>query len=69
LYSSQFALLPLLLFGNWYGFLGFSIAYTTKIFLGYFFEKRIGGYTGDCLGATQQVAEVVFYLSMLAILP
>ena len=26
------------------------------------FVRRIGGYTGDCLGATQQVAEVVFYL-------
>jgi adenosylcobinamide-GDP ribazoletransferase len=28
--------------------------------------KRIGGYTGDCLGAVQQVTEVVFYLSLLA---
>ena len=24
--------------------------------------KKIGGYTGDCLGALQQLAEVVFYL-------
>ena len=29
---------------------------------GAYFVRRIGGYTGDCLGATQQVAEVVFYL-------
>lgn len=28
--------------------------------------SRIGGYTGDCLGAVQQVTEVVFYLSLLA---
>lgn len=28
--------------------------------------RRIGGYTGDCLGAVQQVAEVVFYLGALA---
>jgi adenosylcobinamide-GDP ribazoletransferase len=28
--------------------------------------RRIGGYTGDCLGAVQQVAEVVFYLAVLA---
>ena len=29
---------------------------------GAYFVRRIGGYTGDCLGATQQVAEVVFYM-------
>jgi adenosylcobinamide-GDP ribazoletransferase len=29
---------------------------------GAYFNKRIGGFTGDCLGAAQQVAEVVFYL-------
>lgn len=27
---------------------------------------RIGGYTGDCLGAVQQVSEVVIYLCLLA---
>ena len=26
------------------------------------FARRLGGFTGDCLGATQQVAEVAFYL-------
>lgn len=30
-----------------------------------YFVRRIGGYTGDCLGATQQVTEVVFYLGLL----
>jgi adenosylcobinamide-GDP ribazoletransferase len=29
------------------------------------FAKRLGGYTGDCLGATQQLAEIAFYLGML----
>jgi adenosylcobinamide-GDP ribazoletransferase len=28
------------------------------------FVKRIGGYTGDCLGATQQLAEIAFYLGL-----
>ena len=32
------------------------------------FERQIGGYTGDCLGATQQVSEVGFYLGILACL-
>jgi len=30
------------------------------------FVRRIGGYTGDCLGAVQQVSEVMFYLCALA---
>lgn len=30
------------------------------------FVRRIGGYTGDCLGAVQQVSEVAFYLALLA---
>jgi adenosylcobinamide-GDP ribazoletransferase len=36
--------------------------------LGLWFRRRIGGYTGDCLGATQQVAEAVFYLYAVAVL-
>lgn len=30
------------------------------------FVRRIGGYTGDCLGAVQQVTEVVIYLCLAA---
>ncbi len=29
-------------------------------------QRRIGGYTGDCLGAVQQVSEVAIYLVLLA---
>lgn len=29
-------------------------------------QRRIGGYTGDCLGAVQQVAEVLIYLAILS---
>ena len=36
-----------------------------KIYLSDYFKKWINGYTGDCLGATQQLAEVVCYLSFL----
>jgi adenosylcobinamide-GDP ribazoletransferase len=31
------------------------------------FRRRIGGYTGDCLGASQQVCEVGFYLAVTAL--
>ncbi len=33
-----------------------------------YMRKWIGGYTGDCLGASQQLFEVVYYLAFLAVL-
>ena len=36
--------------------------------MGRWFKQRIGGFTGDCLGATQQVCELVFYLTALSML-
>jgi len=32
------------------------------------YEPRLGGYTGDCLGAVQQCSEVGFYLGLLVVL-
>ena len=32
------------------------------------FERQLGGYTGDCLGAVQQLSEVGFYLGIVACL-
>jgi adenosylcobinamide-GDP ribazoletransferase len=32
-----------------------------------YFKKWIGGYTGDCLGAIQQVSEVAFYVSLVVL--
>jgi adenosylcobinamide-GDP ribazoletransferase len=40
---------------------------TTALAAGYF-KSRIGGYTGDCLGATQQLAELSFLLAALGVL-
>jgi adenosylcobinamide-GDP ribazoletransferase len=37
----------------------------TTWLLARYFVRRIGGYTGDCLGATQQLAELAFYLGLL----
>ncbi len=31
-----------------------------------FFRRRLQGFTGDCLGCTQQVCEIVFYLGLAA---
>lgn len=30
------------------------------------FNRQLGGYTGDCLGAAQQISEIVVYLFLLA---
>ncbi|GAB2180986.1 adenosylcobinamide-GDP ribazoletransferase [Denitratisoma sp. agr-D3] len=40
------------------------VAATTVLALRYF-RRRIGGYTGDCLGAVQQGTELLFYLGLL----
>jgi len=45
---------------------GMVLSAAATLWLVRFFVRRIGGYTGDCLGAVQQVAEVTFYLGMLA---
>jgi adenosylcobinamide-GDP ribazoletransferase len=66
-----FALLPLLAL-SWLAANPFVMAvllpaYAAKMYLSRYFTKWVGGYTGDCLGATQQVAEVVLYLSFLLV--
>ncbi len=33
---------------------------------GKWFQQQLGGYTGDCLGAAQQIAELTGYLALLA---
>jgi adenosylcobinamide-GDP ribazoletransferase len=41
------------------------IAIIIILFLKYYFEKWIGGFTGDCLGATQQICEIAFYIVVI----
>jgi adenosylcobinamide-GDP ribazoletransferase len=37
-----------------------------RFVLGRYFVRRIGGYTGDCLGFAQQIFEIAIYLTGLA---
>jgi adenosylcobinamide-GDP ribazoletransferase len=39
----------------------------TAVVLALYFRKRIGGYTGDCLGAVQQLTELAFLLAGLTV--
>lgn len=43
------------------------LMFLTKWWMCRFFNKWIGGYTGDCLGSIQQVSEVVYYLGIIGI--
>ncbi|HET7818742.1 MAG TPA: adenosylcobinamide-GDP ribazoletransferase, partial [Bacteroidia bacterium] len=43
------------------------IIFFTRLYLSWYYKKWIGGYTGDCLGATQQISEIIFYLIVIVI--
>jgi adenosylcobinamide-GDP ribazoletransferase len=66
LLAAVFALLPFLLLP--FTFLLILLPVTlARFYLTTYFKKWIGGYTGDCLGAVQQVTEIVIYLSVLIV--
>lgn len=48
---------------------GCALAALAALWLAAKFKHWLGGYTGDCLGATQQVSEIAFYLGLLAVWP
>ena len=45
--------------------IGVLLASLATLWLTRMFRRRIGGYTGDCLGAVQQLAEIAFYAGLL----
>ena len=47
---------------------GLMAALVATLWMGRLFVRRLGGYTGDCLGALQQVAEAGIYVATLATL-
>lgn len=66
-FAVVFGLAPLALFANVYILLTLLPLLFVRWYFSGYFKKWIGGYTGDCLGAVQQISEVVFYLSLLVI--
>ena len=62
-----FGLLPLLALAYFQYKILFVLipVFLARYFLARYFQKWIDGYTGDCLGATQQICEVIYYLSVL----
>ncbi len=65
--SALFGILPLFFFKTPLIFIAILPMYGSKLFLGYKFKKWLGGQTGDCAGAVQQLSEVVFYISLIVL--
>ncbi len=63
--TAIFGLAPCVLLPAVQVLVGLTLAAIVTWFAAGYFVKRIGGYTGDCLGATQQVVELAFYLGLL----
>lgn len=66
-FAGMTGIAPLVLFGDGWIFAVLVPVYVTERFLGSYFKKWIGGYTGDCLGAVEQVCEIVIYATLLAV--
>ncbi|MDY6947734.1 MAG: adenosylcobinamide-GDP ribazoletransferase [Pseudomonadota bacterium] len=49
-----------------YAVAGLVCALLVSYLLARWFMRRLGGFTGDTLGATQQLTEITFYLAVLA---
>ena len=63
--AAVFGLIGLALLPPLNALIGLVFAAAATAWLTTKFRKWLGGYTGDCLGATQQLAEVAFYLGLL----
>jgi adenosylcobinamide-GDP ribazoletransferase len=63
--ASIFGILPLIIIPGEFAFsIILVLLLTTFVFRSYIIRK-LGGYTGDCLGALQQIVEVEFYLGFV----
>ncbi|VAW14037.1 Cobalamin synthase [hydrothermal vent metagenome] len=66
--ASAFALPMLILFPWQLAVFSLPILLLTAWIFKKYIEKKINGYTGDCLGALQQISEVLFYIIILVII-
>lgn len=63
--AAGFGLAPLLFLPSLWCSLALLPVIAMTFYLYTVLQRRLGGYTGDCLGAIQQLTEVVFYLTMV----
>ena len=70
-FIASLSIVVLLLLAAWFMSSAFVTGATVGCAVGHIaarllFEHKIGGYTGDCLGAVQQISEMGIYLGVLA---
>jgi adenosylcobinamide-GDP ribazoletransferase len=65
-FATACALLPLLGLNARGALAGLAASSLAALWLARVMQRRLGGYTGDLLGAVQQVSEVAFLLGLLA---
>jgi adenosylcobinamide-GDP ribazoletransferase len=65
--AAAFGLAPCLLLVDERLVVALALAAFTTWLAARYFVRRIGGYTGDCLGAVQQMSELAFYLGLLCV--
>ena len=64
LIAAGFALVPLFIFPWQVWVIAIPSIFALRMYVGYRIRIRIGGYTGDLLGMSQQLTEVMFYLAV-----
>jgi adenosylcobinamide-GDP ribazoletransferase len=67
LFALLTGIIPMLLLPDWYFMLLIIPLILVTWYLKYYFEKWLGGFTGDCLGATQQINELLFYIGSVVL--
>jgi adenosylcobinamide-GDP ribazoletransferase len=65
IFAAAMTIVPVLLLSPQQSIPALLFAAGVTFWLYRLFKRRIGGYTGDCLGAVQQLAEVAFYCGLL----
>lgn len=65
IFAAAFGIIPILFFHNFIFIMVLIPVLLTSLFMRQYFKKWIGGYTGDCLGAVQQITESIIYLTIL----
>jgi adenosylcobinamide-GDP ribazoletransferase len=53
--------------GEWWNLLILAGAIVTGLAASLYFKKQVGGYTGDLLGASQQISELINYILVIII--
>jgi adenosylcobinamide-GDP ribazoletransferase len=66
--TAALSVLPLVVLGLHAALLGLLLVVSARAWLVALFLRRIGGFTGDCLGCVQQVSELIVYLGVVAAL-